>query len=250
MGRRAARLAARRRTVRARSGCGSSSAASRRRRGPTSTTLRLPERHLAVAAEPASRAYGPGHAGDVGRPPPLGRVAPARRTPTHGDGEPARWSATCPSCRTCPSSGGRRTADETAQFASVGRRAPRRRPSRRRRRPAPRAGDRRVRRRSAAAAPRGRAPAASPARRRARRRRPRTGCRPRGRSPPRRAAGPPAAGRPAGRRPAPPSRPLAPDGWTAPRPACEPELLTRPMRLSDHVPHARRPRRRRVRRGV
>jgi hypothetical protein len=31
------------------------------------------------------------------------------------------------------------------------------------------------------------------------------------------------------------------EGWTAPA-GMEPELLTRPMRLSDHAPHARRPR--------
>jgi hypothetical protein len=60
---------------------------------------------------------------------------------------------------------------------------------------------------------------------------------------PRRPAGPAAARG----RSKPPARPATPeaggsaDGWSAPS-GLDAELLTRPMRLSDHVPHSRRPR--------
>ena len=157
------------------------------------------------------------------------------------------------------SAGGRRTADETAQFASVGRRR------------APETGE-------APAVGRRRAPDTGESPAVGRRRAPegvasapaQPGAAGRHRAPGdlgrHRTADtglfPVVAGTPApssedrsqatsrGSRPAPPvhkSRAdAASDGrsresWTAPA-GLEPELLTRPMRLSDHMPHARRPR--------
>jgi hypothetical protein len=155
------------------------------------------------------------------------------------------------------SNGGRRTADETAQFASVGRRrAPESAGS-----PAP--GRRRAPEEGAGSPPGGRRRAADDAPVTA----PQAGASGR-----HRAGGDPGRHRTAdtglfpvvagsgGSRPTPPA-PRSPrsappvhtprsdralearprEGWTAP-PGLDPDLLTRPMRLSDQAPHARRPR--------
>jgi hypothetical protein len=210
-------------------------------------SLRLPERHLAVATGPAAgrgAAYAPGtQEMSVAR-------HPSGRRARSGDGE-GPLTAGRPMVRDLsvvpdlPSRGGRRTADETAQFASVGRRrAPDTAdlPSGRRRAPedAPTASP------SAASSGRHRAPA-DPGRHRTAD----TGLFPVGSE-----AAPQGATRPSTPRsdqPSAPARPRVPaprpeepaarsgTGWAAPE-GLEPELLTRPMRLSDHVPHARRPR--------
>jgi hypothetical protein len=153
-----------------------------------------------------------------------------------------------------PTTGGRRTADETAQFASVGRRrAPETAESPsvgRRRAPetaeSPSVGRRRAPE-GAAAAPAagasGRHRAPAPA---SRHRTADTGLFPvvaeSPASPPARPAVPAsgaATSRPTVRSEEPAGRPSS--GWTTPE-GLESELLTRPMRLSDHVPHSRRPR--------
>jgi hypothetical protein len=157
-----------------------------------------------------------------------------------------------------PSAGGRRTADETAQFASVGRRrAPETAASPaggRRRAPetgeSPAVGRRRAPEGVAAAS----AQPGAAGRHRApgdlgRHRTADTGLFPIVAG----AAEPSAEDRPQstvrGSRPAPPvhtPRTDAAEGrarevWTPPA-GLEPEMLTRPMRLSDHMPHSRRPR--------
>jgi len=245
-------------------------------------SLRLPERHLAVAAQP-SAGYGPATQEMSVARHPSGR----RSRQTDGDG-PA--TGALPMVRDLsvvpdlPSTGGRRTADETAQFASVGRRrAPEVAgvPSGGRRR-APEAGETPSvgRRRAPEGAAVTSAPPASPGRHRApgdpgRHRTADTGLFPAvteaaapgaGRPAAPNAARPaapnaarpaaPNATRPAAPRPAGGSAPAMPRvpaprsdgsaargsaGWTAPE-GLEPELLTRPMRLSDHAPHSRRPR--------
>jgi hypothetical protein len=220
------------------------------------TTLRLPERHLAVAAQPVAGFGPPTQEMSVARH-PSGRRARSVDAGQATAGLPlVRELAAVPDL---PSIGGRRTADETAQFASVGRRrapdsADSPNPGRRR---APETGEspsvgRRRAPDAVAAAPakpgvagRHRAPG-DPGRHRtadtglfpavARSAEP---------TPENRA---PVATR--GSRLAPPVHTpradAAADGrsrgsWTAPT-GLEPDLLTRPMRLSDHVPHSRRPR--------
>ena len=179
------------------------------------STLRLPERHLSVAA-PASF-----------RGPATQEMSVAR----HPSGRRARSAegdsvtASMPKVRELsvvqdvPSSGGRRTADETAQFASVGRRR------------APDTGEMPVTGRRRAPEP---PEAPSGGRRRA---------------PEGAVAATPAPGA-AGRHRAPGAtdtglaRAVVPAprtaGWTEPE-GLEAELLTRPMRLSDHM-QSRRPR--------
>ena len=207
-------------------------------------TLRLPERHLSVAQSP------PALRGPATQEMSVARHPAGRRSRSaEADGQataglpPVRDLSVVPDL---PSAGGRRTADETAEFPSVGRRrAPDTGESPavgRRRAPetaeSPAVGRRRAPEGVAAvptqpaAAGRHRAPGASgapgdPGRHRTAD----TGLVPvvsDGPQPPR----PPRPGKgSSGSR----------DGWTAPA-GMEAELLTRPMRLSDHVPHSRRPR--------
>jgi hypothetical protein len=203
-------------------------------------TLRLPERHLAVAAEPSAQVRGLAtQEMSVARHPSGRRARSVDADSTATASLPAvRELSVVPDA---PARGGRRTADETAQFASVGRRrAPDTAdlPSGRRRAlpeaEAPSAGGRRRAPEDAAPAAPAAAPSAgSPGRHRApadpgRHRTADTGLFPVVSGPT-----PPALlNRPADRKR---------DGWTAPE-GMEADLLTRPMRLSDHVPHARRPR--------
>jgi len=216
-------------------------------------SLRLPERHLAVAAEPIARGtYGPGtQEMSVARHPAGRRARSAEASVPAAAGQPTvRDLSVVPDL---PATGGRRSADETAQFASVGRRrAPETVET-------PVAGGRRTADETAQFASVGRrrapedAPAqpvpATPGRHRAAD----TGLLPAVSAPTistaRVAAGPVPGGSAV---PPPVSRPQEPAtraGWTAPE-GVEPELLTRPMRLSDHVPHARRPRADRPGRGA
>ena len=189
-------------------------------------TLRLPERHLSVASAAAHRGL-PTQEMSVAR-------HPSGRRARSADADPAA-TANLPKVRELsvvqdlPATGGRRTADETAQFASVGRRR------------APETGEMPVT---------------------GRRRAPETGESPavgRRRAPEGAVAATPAPGA-AGRHRAPGAvdtglvpavaeapqptrigRPAPPRGnWTAPE-GLEGELLTRPMRLSDHM-QSRRPR--------
>jgi hypothetical protein len=223
-------------------------------------TLRLPERHLAVAAEPAPSRYAPPTQEMSVARHPSGR----RARPADADGAA---TASLPMVRDLsavpdlPSRGGRRTADETAQFASVGRRrAPETAavpPGGRRRAPeepaaASSGGRRRAPEQSTVESP---AVLRSPGRHSApadpgRHRTADTGLFP--------VVGPgpqPAADRSAAR-PAGAGRWAVPaaraahstesvegsgDAWTAPE-GLDAELLTRPMRLSDQIPHSRRPR--------
>jgi hypothetical protein len=199
------------------------------------TTLRLPERHLSMA-QPAASPRGPAtQEMSVAR-------HPSGRRPRSADAD-SQATGTLPMGRDLsvvpdlPSGGGRRTSDETARFASVGRRrAPETGAS-------PSVGRRRAPESAMAAAP---APAPSPGRHRAS-------------APPALPAAPdtPAAPADPGRhrtadtglfpamsrppRPAQPEKSPSRDAWTAPE-GMEAELLTRPMRMSDHVPHSRRPR--------
>ena len=223
-------------------------------------SLRLPERHLAVAGEapatPAHRSYAPGtQEMSVARHPAGRRV----RAPETGADEAV--TAGLPVVRDLSvvpdlsASGGRRTADETAQFASVGRRrAPEtaESPAAGRRR-APETGESpAVGRRRAPEVTRttGRPPV-PPGRHRApadpgRHRPADTGLlpamtpaeRPAEEKAPRVAASSARPRVPAARTESLP----APEGGRSAPAAPEPELLTRPMRLTDHVPHARRPR--------
>jgi hypothetical protein len=220
------------------------------------STLRLPERHLSVA-QPSASVRGPATQEMSVARHPSGRRAPsadANGQATAGL-PPVRDLSVVPDLA---SAGGRRTADETAQFASVGRRR------------APETGD-------APAGGRRRAPDTGESPAVGRRRAPegvssapaQPGAAGRHRAPGdlgrHRTADtglfPVVGDAPApsedrsqatsrGSRPAPPvHKPradAASDGrsresWTAPA-GLEPELLTRPMRLSDHMPHARRPR--------
>ena len=209
----------------ARCGSGWSSAASRRRPGPTSppcasrsVTCRWRSPRRPSTGRPRRRCRWPGT-----RP-----AAAAPRTPMPRRPRGWRPSGTCPSCPTCPATGGRRTADETAQFASVGRRrAPElvESPSAGRRR-APETGE-------APAVGRRRAPEGAPAVAAAGRGRPAP--RP-GRPRPCTARPTPGWSRSSSETPRPPSarRRRATDAWTAPEGA-EGDLLTRPMRLTDQV---------------
>jgi hypothetical protein len=189
-------------------------------------TLRLPERHLSVAPAAA-------HRGPATQEMSVARHPSGRRVPSAAADSAA--TATLPKVRELSvvqeptSTGGRRTADETAQFASVGRRR------------APETGELPVtgRRRApetaeAPAVGRRRAPegasAATPA----------PGAAGRHRAPGAVDTGlvPVVAGvSPAGRSERPAS---SRDTWTVPE-GMDGELLTRPMRLSDHM-QSRRPR--------
>jgi hypothetical protein len=206
-------------------------------------SLRLPERHLTVAAEPSSRAsaYATQEM-SVARHPAGRRSRPA-------DAEATTALSAVRDLSVVPDlsvKGGRRTADETAQFASVGRRrAPEvaERPSTGGRRRAPETDE-------SPAVGRRRAPEGPPAATGV------TGSSGRHRAPVDRgrhrtadtglfpvvsdAAAAPATPRVAAARSSEPAA-RACAAWTAPE-GLESELLTRPMRLSDHVPHARRPR--------
>ncbi|WP_142024628.1 hypothetical protein [Blastococcus colisei] len=232
-------------------------------------SLRLPERHLAVAAGPT----GPPAAAPGAQEMSVARHPSGRRArSTDADGAATAGLAMVRDLSVVPeppSTGGRRTAEETAQFASVGRR---RAPevaeppaTGRRRAPetaeSPSAGRRRApetgesldigRRRAPEGAPARPAAPALPGRHRAsgelgRHRTADTGMlaavpQEASSSTTRVSPGPvdggPSRPRPAVR----PERGATRTGWTAPE-GLEPELLTRPMRMSDHVPHARRPR--------
>jgi hypothetical protein len=213
------------------------------------STLRLPERHLSVA-QPAASVHGPAtQEMSVARHPSGRRSRSADADGQATAGFPAvRDLSAVPDL---PSAGGRRTADETAQFASVGRRR------------APEAGE-------SPAGGRRRAPDTGESPAVGRRRAPEAvavapaqpGAAGRHRAPgdlgrhrtadtglfPVVADAPETPSR--GSRPAPPVRKPRPDAasdgrsresWTPPA-GLDPELLTRPMRLSDHMPHSRRPR--------
>lgn len=222
-------------------------------------SLRLPERHLSVAAGgTGSGAPGPGtQEMSVARHPSGRRARSADADGPATAGLPmVRDLSVVPDA---PSAGGRRTADETAQFASVGRRrapedtvAPatgRRRAPETAERPA--VGRRRapetgetpaVGRRRAPEAPTRPPVPAIPGRHRAAD----TGLlaavpAPSPSAPERGASASTVDGPPRARPSARPEQPGGRGGWSAPE-GLEPELLTRPMRLSDHVPHARRPR--------
>jgi hypothetical protein len=206
-------------------------------------SLRLPERHLTVAAEPSAGFAQATQEMSVARH-PSGRRARSQdaAAPATAGLPTVRELSAVPDLSS--SKGGRRTADETAQFASVGRRrAPETGET-------PSAGGRRTADETAPAAS---APAGAAGRHRApadpgRHRTADTGLFPVV-SAAASEAGRPAAGRAAddgvpakprvsaGR----PEGSTARTGWTAPE-GLEPELLTRPMRLSDHLPNARRPR--------
>lgn len=183
-------------------------------------SLRLPERHLAVATtgQTVRGAYGPGtQEMSIARHPSGRRARSADADGPATAGLPmVRDLSVVPGL---PVPGGRRTADETAQFASVGRRrAPEDAPAR----PLPAVPPGRHRAADTGLPAAVSEPATSTAR----------------------VAAGPAPGAPEVARPV--VRPQqragrAGTGWTAPE-GLEPELLTRPMRISDHVPHARRPR--------
>jgi hypothetical protein len=215
-------------------------------------SLRLPERHLAVAAEPAGRgSYGPGTQEMSVARHPSGRRARTDDAATAGL-PMGRDLTVVPDL---PSTGGRRTADETAQFASVGRRrAPETSelPATGRRRAPETAETPAVgRRRAPEGSPARPASSAAAGRHRAsgelgRHRTADTGMFPAASEEPTssttRVVATPVNGVPPRPRPALRSDGPAPrTGWTAPE-GLEPELLTRPMRLTDHLPHARRPR--------
>jgi hypothetical protein len=204
------------------------------------TTLRLPERHLSVA-HPSASVHGPATQEMSVARHPSGRRA--RSADTDGQataGMPlVRDLSVVPDL---PSVGGRRTADQTAQFASVGRRrAPETAES-------PSVGRRRAPEEAVAVAS---APVPPPGRHRApsataapadpgRHRTADTGLFPVVSQTPDAAQAPQPA---RAQKAAQPQGSAAParEGWTAPE-GMEAELLTRPMRLSDHVPHSRRPR--------
>ncbi len=213
-------------------------------------SLRLPERHLAVAGEPTVRggaygpdtqemsiarhpsgrrartAAGPGSSATAGLPGtrdltvvPVHPADGGRRTAADTAQFASVGRRRAPEGAASPLVGGRRTAEETAQFASVGRR---RAPETSSPRPLPAvpAGRHRAADTTVLAAVSD--PAASTAR----------------------VATSPVPGGPSVVRPAVPVQgPTAGtgDSWTAPE-GLGAELITRPMRLSDHVPHARRPR--------
>jgi hypothetical protein len=239
------------------------------------STLRLPERHLAMAPEPASAA-------SVAREMSVARHPSSRRE--HAAGVDASATASLPAVRdlsVVPNSeaaptGGRRRAPEVPAASSGGRRRAPEEPvvassGGRRRAPEEPQVSTGGRRRApegvgasavSSATSSSALPSASPSalgRHRApgdrgRHRTADTGLFPavsEAGTPPlaggRRAAAPATAEH---HRPLPSARPTRPDvaptgrprdNWTAPA-GLEPDLLTRPMRLSDHVPHSRRPR--------
>jgi hypothetical protein len=243
------------------------------------STLRLPERHLAMAPEPASAA-------SVAREMSVARHPSSRREHTAGGDVFATASlpafrdlSVVPNSGAAPtggrrrapevpaaSSGGRRRAPEESAAASTATSTPASSGGRRRAPEEPEAstGGRRRAREGAVASAESTATSPSAASALGRHRAPG-------------APGDPGRHRTAdtgllaavsdkgtpggGRRPAPPAtaeqrrplpsaRPARPesapstrprDSWTAPA-GLEPDLLTRPMRLSDHIPHSRRPR--------
>ena len=178
------------------------------------STLRLPERHLSVAAPASFR-------GPATQEMSVARHPSGRRARS-ADGESA--TASIPRVRElsvvpdAPAAGGRRTADETAQFASVGRRR------------APDTGELPV-------TGRRRAPESTESPAGGRRRAPEGVAAPSapGAAGRHRAPGAVDTGLVAAVAPAPRSA-----GWTEPE-GLDAELLTRPMRLSDHM-QSRRPR--------
>jgi hypothetical protein len=224
-------------------------------------SLRLPERHLALAADPPAK-EGASYAlatqeMSVARHPSGRRARSQDAKGPDTAGQPmVRDLSVVPDL---PLRGGRRTADETAQFASIGRRrAPDTAdlPSGGRRRAPETAESPSVgRRRAPEGAPAASGPPGASGRHRApadpgRHRTADTGL-----FPVVSEASPPAARSSVDRRAeaGAPDMPRVPGpradepaarariGWTAPK-GLEPELLTRPMRLSDHAPHSRRPR--------
>jgi hypothetical protein len=227
-------------------------------------SLRLPERRLAVAAEPAATGRGAAYAPATQEMSVARHPSGRRSRAADGDGP---VTAGLPMVRDLsvvpdlPSRGGRRTADETAQFASVGRRrAPEAAdaPSGGRRRAPETAESPSVGRRRApegaptVARPLASAPTASSGRHRApadlgRHRTADTGLFPVVTEASAQEMAQPSA--PRSVEAAAPAAPRVPAarveragaGWSAPE-GLESELLTRPMRLSDHGPHARRPR--------
>ena len=220
------------------------------------TTLRLPERHLSVAAS-ASAYAPPTQEMSVARH-PAGRRARSAETGPATAGLPLVRDLTA--VPDLPSTGGRRTADETAQFASVGRRrapeaavAP---AGGRRRAPetaeSPAVGRRRAPEGNAAAPSHPGAAGRHRAAGDSGRHRPAdTGVLPAvTATTERRAVGRSQQPAPRGPRSAPPVHTARAESAAADRPrdgrtppaGLEPEVLTRPMRLSDHAPHARRPR--------
>jgi hypothetical protein len=204
-------------------------------------TLRLPERHLTVAAESTSRYAPETQEMSVARHPAGRRARPDADpgvvpSPPDLSVVPDRPSAPLPS--------GRRRAPEEPAVASVGRR---RAPEE-----VPQSADSGGRRRAAEPATAERAAVLpSPGRHRAagdmgRHRTADTGLLAAVSS---EASPGSAESTSMARRPAPPARAARPqeriqrarDGWAAPD-GLEPELLTRPMRLTDQMPHSRRPR--------
>jgi hypothetical protein len=179
------------------------------------TTLRLPERHLSVAAPASVR-------GPATQEMSVARHPSGRRARSV-DGEAATGSLPkvpeLSVVQSSPSAGGRRTADETAQFASVGRRR------------APETGE-------IPLTGRRRAPEVALVSTGGRRRAPEGAAAP---TPAPGAAGRHRAPGASGSGPAPTAVPASrTSGWTEPE-GLEAELLTRPMRLSDHM-QSRRPR--------
>jgi hypothetical protein len=209
-------------------------------------TLRLPERHLTVAAEPSSRYAPETQEMSVARHPAGRRARPADADPGATAGLPmVRDLSVVPDRSSAPLPGGRRRAPEESAAPAGGRRR------------APEAAQ------PAASADRRRAPEPataersavlpSPGRHRApadpgRHRTADTGLFPvvsaTGQAPSK--GEQPAEG---SRWTVPPARgpravetvERARDGWAAPD-GLEPDLLTRPMRLTDQIPHSRRPR--------
>jgi hypothetical protein len=208
-------------------------------------TLRLPERHLAVATESSRRFAPETQEMSVARH-PAGRRARAEDSASTAGLPRVPDLAVVPDRTAAPLPSGRRRAPEEPELASAGgrRRAPEEvsSPSSggRRRAPEPATAER---------------PAVhpSPGRHRAagdpgRHRTADTGLFPVVAAADRRSARDekPASGSgwsvPAARPPRPEERvERARDGWAAPD-GLEPDLLTRPMRLSDQLPHSRRPR--------
>lgn len=217
-------------------------------------SLRLPERHLATADSSGPAVFGSGTQEMAVARHPSGRRA--RSGDAEGPATAGLSMVRDPSVVPDPqSTGGRRTADETAQFASVGRRrAPEdaEKPVTGRRRAPETAGAPSTGRRGAPDAVPARAgTSAVPGRHRA------PGD-PRGHrtadtclieavpemaeSATARVSPAPVAGNSPRSRPSVrPEESATRAGWTAPE-GLEPELLTRPMHLSDHLPYVRRSR--------
>ncbi len=203
-------------------------------------TLRLPERHLSVATPAPQR--GPAtQEMSVARHPSGRRARSAEvEAPATGGLRAVRDLSAVPDL---PSAGGRRTADETAQFASVGRRRAPEAAA------APAVGRRRAPDNAVASAPTA-TPVPPPGRHRAPADPGRHGTGDTGLVPQVPQAGQPPQPPQAAKAPQAAQSPRAarlekdaarPRGeWTAPA-GMEAELLTRPMRLSDHM-QSRRPR--------